>query len=69
MAEVVFESLGQADLKDPANRELKRIADRFSRYARDNFDAPIAVVIYADNKAEKQSVEIQRQLPVESIKE
>ncbi len=69
VVETVFEDLGPADLRDPENRELKRIADRFSRYARDNFGAPIAVAIYADDKAEIQSVSISRQLPVEVIEE
>ena len=69
MAEIVFRELGEVDLQDPASRELSRIADRFSRYARDNFDAPIAVSVYVDPASTTQSMKLAVQLPIESIKE
>lgn len=64
-----IEGLNPVDFRDVANSELKKIADRFSRYAKNHFDKSIAVVIYVDADATDQNMTIMLREPEEIINE
>ena len=67
--DAVFEDVGEIDLRDEKNREFQRIADRLSCYARDSYNKPIFVGIYADPEGVTQVVNVSVELPVEVIKD
>ena len=68
---VVFQTVNKkVDLRDPAEKEFKRIADRLRRLAKERYNRPICVTIAVDQDSQTdQLVGLAVALEEETIKD